>query len=108
MRNEIMRKKISELEEQAAKETNLEKLEKLGRSIMALEKCETERKEQEELEVRMNTELKSAKNNLKIQTIGLIVTSVLGVLGFGVSAWAASETVKTRRNEIKARTDYKV
>lgn len=103
-----MRKKIRELEEQMAKETNPKRIEELARSIMALEKCETERKEQEELEVRMNTELKGAKDNLKISTINLILTSIFGALSVGVTAWAAKETVKARKNEIKMKTDYRV
>lgn len=103
-----MREKIKELEEQMCKETNPKKIEEIARAIMALEKCATEHKEQEELEVRMKTEISGAKNTLKINTINLIITSVFGALSLGVTAWAAKETVKTRRNQIKTGMDYEV
>ena len=103
-----MREKIKELEEQMCRETNPKKIEEIARAIMALEKCETETKEQEELEVRMKTELKNAKGNLKINTINLVLTSIFGAISVGITAWAAKETVKTRRNQIKTGMDYEV
>ena len=103
-----MRKKIKELEEQMCKETNPKKIEEIARAIMALEKCETETAEQEELKVRMETELKNAKGALKASTINLILTGVFGALSVGITAWAAKETVQARRNQIKTGMDYEV
>lgn len=102
------KERIMELEKKMDETNDVKQKEKLASLIWELERIDKEREAQNELAVRMDTELDSAKNNLKIQIINLVITSVIGLAGVGITAWAATQTVKERRNERKAGLDYKL